>query len=171
MSNRSKIFSIGIVLGIVLFAAIGVTTWLLTTVYASDNCIPRPTSFRLQQTESVINMTWSKNINCPSDSYKVYRVSGNETRLLGHTKNTKWHDDSYPTTGGLSYIVRGVSDGKEHGGVSYTVRDRISTPTPTPTQISEDRTLVCFYSQAGEIHSVSGARECTISEINHILSK
>ena len=59
--------------------------------------------------------------------------------------------------------------------MSYTVRDRAPDPTPTPAPEAQEaetqRTLVCFYAEGGAIHSISGVRECTMAEINHVLSQ
>ena len=134
-----------------------------------------PRSLRVSDREGTPNLTWQQNPDCPSDSYRVYRYIEDGHTLIGSTDGTSYEDEAPPADGYLAYAVRGVLNGQETGGVSYTVRDRAPDPTPTPAPEAQEaetqRTLVCFYAEGGAIHSISGVRECTMAEINHVLSQ
>lgn len=177
---------VGIIAGFATFA--GILFFLIaninTIVYAQGSqpdCRSQPTTLRYIDNDEGVRLSWRNDFNCPANQFNIYTFTGPDRvkqTIAATTKTTFLDKREYGDTH-VTYLVRAVVNGVEHNGVSITYQ-RGPAPLPTTTPVSTlpttaasstDRSLVCFYSQNGEIHSVSGARECTLAEINHVLDK
>ena len=172
--RRNTILAIGIlaigIIGVFILAAAAATQ-----SFAANDCTS-PTSLRVSDRADTPNLAWQNNAECPGASFNVYRLTDAGKTLIGTTPGLAFEDTAPPSDGYLAYVVRGVINGVENGGVAYTVREMPLQPDPEPSLPGDnpadaEMTLVCFYAQNGSIHSVSGARECTMAEIAHVLSQ
>ena len=173
--SKSMMFALALILvGVGLFAGTFIGRGLQTHVASAQDasCRPQPLSLRYQSTDAGHYLTWFADKDCPAEQYNVYIYHPDGDQLIGATQNTYFTVKNPPETGQLLYIVRAYKDRQLHGGISFSVRDAPPTPTPAPTLTpAMERELVCWYSVGGEIHSVTGARDCTIAEINHVLDR
>lgn len=192
--NRLPQTAISLLSGAAIIAAIVFGAMYYNTmqpVAAQDTaeaCTPQPTTLRYDRDRGenflAYRLTWVRDQDCPADSYKIFRYTSRKApfnrELIGTTTKNTFTDRDVPGEGHLTYLVRSVKNGEDGNGVSITARRAPPPPTkdpapvkpdPVPADIMPERSLVCFYEQGGNIHSISGVRECTMQEINHALSE
>lgn len=152
--------------------AIGANISISTT--NAEVCLDPPRSLRvISNDNNDMKLIWQAPVDCDLDNFLVYRYTDSEKELIAVIDvNTSYYTDTnVPTTGKLSYLVRGINDGRSTTGVQYVIREGNQNEIADAEDPQEDiPQLVCVYSLNNEIHTITGLRECTINEILHRLN-